>query len=244
MTANFNALKFYDPSIVLNSANWIEFVSKFTELEYFKRSKYFRQIVFGHLNPKKQATISKFITSEIFRVVSTALGSASVSRCPIPRRSRSLSRLDLSRLKTSFYSHDELVFHVVEAGADAAQTSQVLHQAVRDIRTALETQLPQFFPFIRIELFQLRRVTPTTPFYIKETLDVAVKDGPPVVIERAFKCASSSFFAQVFKKYFGLPIVPFDRKVYFEGFVATLDTDIFDPASGVELPDDDKGSHG
>jgi hypothetical protein len=74
VTANFNALKFYDPSIVLHCANWQELISKFTELEYFKRSKYFRQIVFGHLNPKKQAIISKFITSEVYRALSSKLG--------------------------------------------------------------------------------------------------------------------------------------------------------------------------
>jgi len=46
--ANYNALKFYDKGLVLDTNNYNEFISKYTDLEYIKQSKYIRQVIYGN----------------------------------------------------------------------------------------------------------------------------------------------------------------------------------------------------
>lgn len=67
--ANFYSLKYYDNNLVLNTENYNQLISKFTNLEYIKQSKYIRQIIFGNLNPKKQQKIQKYIMSKLLNVM-------------------------------------------------------------------------------------------------------------------------------------------------------------------------------
>lgn len=64
--ANFQALKYVDKQIVLNTNTYEEFIQKFTDIYYVSESKYTRQVVFGKLNPKRQITVEKFIINEIY----------------------------------------------------------------------------------------------------------------------------------------------------------------------------------
>jgi len=62
--ANYNALKFIDPAIVLNTSSYEELLEKFTEEDYFIKSKHIRQVIFGHLNPKRQRKIEKYLIQQ------------------------------------------------------------------------------------------------------------------------------------------------------------------------------------
>lgn len=66
--ANFQALRFVNPDIVLEAETYEEFIDKFIgyESEYFRTSKYTRQVIFGKLNPKRTITVEKFIMSKIY----------------------------------------------------------------------------------------------------------------------------------------------------------------------------------
>lgn len=66
ITANYNCVKFFDNNLVLNSNTWSELIGKFTEIEYFKESKHFRQIIFGNLHTKRIASIQKYILSFLY----------------------------------------------------------------------------------------------------------------------------------------------------------------------------------
>ena len=59
--ANYYSLKFYHPNIVLNTTTFDEFISRFTDLDYIRQSKYIRQVIFGNLSPKKQQKIQKYV---------------------------------------------------------------------------------------------------------------------------------------------------------------------------------------
>lgn len=65
--ANFQALKNVDKDIVLGCDTYDEFVGKFTDLEYIKTSKYFREVVFGQMNPKRHITVEKYFITKIYR---------------------------------------------------------------------------------------------------------------------------------------------------------------------------------
>ena len=69
VSANFQALNFLDPRLVHECNNYYEFISKFTDLEYFKNCKLIRQQIFGKLIPKIQLyaekTIMRLLLNEI-----------------------------------------------------------------------------------------------------------------------------------------------------------------------------------
>ena len=64
--ANFTALSFYDKNIVNGRDSYEEFVRDFTDNEYTVNSKYFRQVVFGALNPSRQITVEKYMILQLY----------------------------------------------------------------------------------------------------------------------------------------------------------------------------------
>ena len=64
--ANFQALKYVNPDIVLGCDTYEELIDKFGGDEYFKKSKYTRQVVFGKLNPQRTIKVEKFLIHSIF----------------------------------------------------------------------------------------------------------------------------------------------------------------------------------
>ena len=80
-TANFTAFKFYDPSLVLNCETWADLIKQFTQIEYFVKSKHFRQIVFGRMGSvmKKISSIQKYLTNELYIQCKDKLNVHSVS---------------------------------------------------------------------------------------------------------------------------------------------------------------------
>ena len=72
--ANFQALRFVDPEIVLNTDCYQEFIGKFTPSEYIAESKYTRQVIFGKLNPKRHITVEKYIIRKIYDFLKDVCG--------------------------------------------------------------------------------------------------------------------------------------------------------------------------
>ena len=62
--ANFQALKYANPAIVYDSDTYEDFIGRFTELDYIKKSKYTRQVIFGKMNPKRTMNVEKWVTNE------------------------------------------------------------------------------------------------------------------------------------------------------------------------------------
>lgn len=62
--ANFQALKYFDRYNELGNT-YEDLVGMYTDLDYIKSSKYFRQVVFGQLNPSRQQTIEKYLTMKV-----------------------------------------------------------------------------------------------------------------------------------------------------------------------------------
>ncbi|MFJ8531129.1 hypothetical protein [Bacillus sp. NPDC094106] len=68
-TANFQALKWYDNSLVLGMDSYEDLIKIFTDEKYLMQSKYIRQVIFGNLNPKKQIKIEEYLTYSILQVL-------------------------------------------------------------------------------------------------------------------------------------------------------------------------------
>lgn len=67
--ANFQALKYIDKEIVLWCDTYEEFISKFTDSEYMKNSKYLRQVIFGKLNPSRHISVERHIMGLIMEII-------------------------------------------------------------------------------------------------------------------------------------------------------------------------------
>lgn len=73
--ANFSALVFYGKCFNYNffdSYNYNDFVKQFTLYEYFAKSKYIRQVVFGNCNPKKQIAFETYLMNTVINLLKTA----------------------------------------------------------------------------------------------------------------------------------------------------------------------------
>ncbi len=67
--ANFQALRYYDSSLVTNCSSYEEFISQYTDIPYIIKSKYIRQVIFGNLNTGRQGTIQRFLTNKIVQEI-------------------------------------------------------------------------------------------------------------------------------------------------------------------------------
>lgn len=64
--SNIQALNYVNPEILMNSLVYEDFIGKFTVSRYIAKSKYFRQVVFGQMNPKRHITIAKYLISKVY----------------------------------------------------------------------------------------------------------------------------------------------------------------------------------
>lgn len=90
--ANFTALKHFDKTIVGGAETYEEFISMFTEYDYFKNSKYLRQVIFGNHNPKRQTTYEKYLMDNVLTGLLTVVPKEDVA----------------------FFSNDEIVVRIEE----------------------------------------------------------------------------------------------------------------------------------
>lgn len=67
--ANFQALKFINKDLVLGANTYNELVSKFTDMDYIKESKYIRQVIFGNLNPKRTITVERYLIEQVLNLL-------------------------------------------------------------------------------------------------------------------------------------------------------------------------------
>eukprot|EP01130_Rhizamoeba_saxonica_P004003 TRINITY_DN1656_c0_g2_i3.p1 TRINITY_DN1656_c0_g2~~TRINITY_DN1656_c0_g2_i3.p1 ORF type:complete len:318 (+),score=48.41 TRINITY_DN1656_c0_g2_i3:166-1119(+) len=181
-SANFSILKYYDQDLVNGASDYKEFLSTYTDSEYLKNSKYYRQVIFGKLNMKKQKQLMKYLIFQIFNIFKE-------------------NGLD----NVHSFLNDEII---LETTKDTWQEE-----------TAKIEELLIHFPVeLHIEPFKLTRFSPYE-FYVKEIY----QDLDPEKIKPQFCNTIPSFFAQVYKHYYGIESHENDRKVLVEGMVATID---------------------
>lgn len=68
-TANFQALRFYDPAIVLDCSSWSEFVGEFSDSWALASGKRTRQSILGKLRPEKQVKIETYLMYSLDKLI-------------------------------------------------------------------------------------------------------------------------------------------------------------------------------
>lgn len=67
--ANFQVLRFLG---VYTDSSWLDLISRYTESQHIRNSKYFRSVVYGNLNVGRIQTVEKYLTNEVRRYLETA----------------------------------------------------------------------------------------------------------------------------------------------------------------------------
>lgn len=140
--ANFTALKHFDKGIVGNCDTYEDFMGMFTDEEYFKQSKYIRQVVFGNQNPKRQTTYEKFLMDSVLT---------------------ELLKFTKDKKDIVFFSNDEIVVDVTD------KTEPEREMYSERVQEVLDKQAKQGV-YLRQEVFVLRHI-PNTDGYVRKFMN-------------------------------------------------------------------------
>lgn len=160
--ANFNVMKMYDPSLTLGFDNYQEMVGSVTDFEYFKKSKYLRQVIFGNMLPKKQQKLQKWVISKLVEMLNIDVG------------------IDMTDFVSA--SADEVLFAVSPDNIE-----QFVDMVQRKLINNSETS--KFADWVRIEAFTLKSIG-DKKFFVKEnaiTGDVEFKGIPSFLFMQVYK---------------------------------------------------------
>lgn len=94
--------------------------------------------------------------------------------------------------------------------------------SVKQVREIL-SNVDEKFKFFRVDQFSFEKIDKDSDYFIKTTIKENGK------IEKEFKSVPLHFHAQIFKKYYNIPINENDLLFYHEGFLAQFKEPLFKP---------------
>ena len=206
--ANFSALRHYDSEIVDNKNSYEDYVRQFTDIEYFVKSKYIRQVIFGNINTKRIIMYERFLIDKVVEILLKYVKAEEIVSV----------------------SNDEIVIDTT----NICTNSNIFTLQNNFLREIYET-IPDFVP-LKLELYSLRVLANQfqNQAYVKEFLDVSkVKaakcDDKVFEIEKVmpksnyeFKCVNSLDLPFILKKYLGEEVTENDKIFQIEGKLAKL----------------------
>ena len=122
--ANFQALRYVSPDIVLGAQTYEDFIGKFTDIDYIAKSKYSRQVIFGKLNVERQMTVERWLTNQIYELLKAKL---------------SLGFKKYKDVKLVSMSNDELIYDITGFGDDDEHTK--LAELKKSIEVIVDVEL-------------------------------------------------------------------------------------------------------
>ena len=191
--ANFQALKYVNPEIVMNTVTYEDFIRKFTGLDYIAGSKYCRQVIWGKLNPKRHITVEKYIIDKIYEELA-----------------------NIYKLENCVsMSNDELVFYIGDTYMKTDMdvfSEKVRYETIRQlIKSSLGFEL-------NVEVFELHKLQLScdkfqrSPYYYKEYK--FAKENEP---KGKLMCVPMNYFAIVYKLFNHFPLQEEDYHFDYEG---------------------------
>lgn len=189
--ANFQALKWVNPDIVLDSDTYEDLIDSWGyDSEYMRTSKYTRQVIFGKLNPKRTITVEKYIMSKVYDVV-------------MNDKVNFINEYDA--ILVAFKS-DELIFEVSAENPviGSEPLFKYLKQIIKD-KVGVD---------VHIDLFKVNRIECKNSNDI--TVDCYIRTNL-LTGEEKLKSASQIFYPQLYKIWKGMEIIDKDLVFMAEG---------------------------
>ena len=194
--ANFQALKWVNPDIVLDSDTYEELIDSWGyDSEYMRTSKYTRQVIFGKLNPKRTITVEKYIMSKVYDTV-------------INDKMNFINEYDASLVA---FKSDELIFEVLAENpvVGSEELFNYMKQIIKD-NVGVDVHIDLFSVG---EISTLNHNNITVNCYIRTNL---------LTGEEKLKSASQIFYPQLYKLWKGMAINEKDLVFLSEGQLATF----------------------
>lgn len=185
--ANYQALKYVSPELVLNTDTYEDLIGKFTDLDYIKESKYTRQVIFGQMNPKRTMKVEKKITTSFAHaLINGEYGDL----------------IDMSKFNVFSVNSDEVIFKfngAIQELDSLPNLNDFVYEGVT----------------FRFNKFQLRHrqfklATSDSKLNIFEKVDFI--DGHRTHLH----CVPATYYPQVYKLLGGMEIKPSDLVFYYE----------------------------
>lgn len=199
-SGNFQALKYFDKSIVLNEDTYDEYISRYTSSKYIQRSKYFRQVVFGKCNASRQITIEKHLMSEFYKNFKY--------------------REDWLNLVR--FNNDELVFELT-FNVENTHIRREINQIIKD--TMDECGIDVSFKFYHLYAMYLQSKRTGKCRNLSYILTSSTHYGGLPIREMELKEVPSTFYAIVYKLIQGNKLCKDDYYFTYEGLSAYIDDD-------------------
>lgn len=143
---NFQSLNYVDKEMLMNSETYIDFIRKFTDIYYIEESKYFRQVIFGQMNPKRHITVEKYMMGKIYDLI--------------------VDKYKMTNLTVS--NSDELIFEIDGPMIDLPSSCE--------LETVIEEELGMkahvnFFTLHGYNLYSLKEKHKRCTFYVKHDME-------------------------------------------------------------------------
>ena len=211
-SANFSALKYFNPNIVANKNSYYDFISQFTEIEHIRNSKYIRQVIFGNVNPKRQTRIEKFLIGRFIPVVLKTLLTQEEYQNEVERRADNVENILIS------YMDDEIVFDLTRFTAeDFKRVDEEIKKFSKDSSINVRSDFFKIYNFEKIiDTFDGQQIVSETDFYLKKSIFGDYAEN------FEFKCIDPISYPLVYSMYMGNPVAEEDKYFYHEGFVAKI----------------------
>lgn len=184
--ANFQTLKYINPAIVYDCDTYEDFIGKFTDMPWAKKSKRTREIIFGKLNPHRTMKYEAIIIGEIEKYISAIVK----------------DWFDLFSINS-----DELIYKL-KSGLNLNAAFLNLSGALTEDNLYGATGVK-----LRVEFFKLVCYHFKTHNSDK-IMNVFVKEH--TTGKRTYKCANEVYFPQTYKLINGLEIKDDDLVFYYD----------------------------
>lgn len=185
--ANFQTLKWVDPAIVFDCDTYEDFIGKFTDMEWAKKSKRTREIIFGKLNPNRTMKYERIIMGVVEKY---------------------LNSTNIPKWFDEFSLNSDEVIYKLKPGLDFKQAIQAITKKVTEENILTNTGVN-----IRMEFFKLVCYNFKT-YNSDKIMNVFVKEHSDG--KKTYKCANEIYFPQTYKLINGLEINDDDLVFYFD----------------------------
>ena len=185
--ANFQTLKWVNPAIVFDCNTYEDFIGRFTDMEWAKKSKRTREIIFGKLNPNRPMKYEKIIISTVESY---------------------LDKTILSDWFDKFSVNSDEIIYKLKPGLDFNNAVKTVSERITEDNLLSNVGLN-----LRIEFFELV-VHQFKSYNSDKIMNVFVKEH--INGKKTYKCANEIYFPQTYKLINGIDIEDDDLVFYYD----------------------------
>ena len=185
--ANFQTLKWANPAIVFDCNTYEDFISKFTDMEWAKKSKRTREIIFGKLNPNRTMKYEKILMGIVEEYLNKTI---------IPDWFDEFS-----------LNSDEIIYKL-KPGLDFNKAIKAVTNVITKDNLFTNLGINLRMEFFKLVFYQFKT------YNSDKLMNVFVKEHTNG--KKTYKCANEIYFPQTYKLINGIEINDDDLAFYYD----------------------------